>query len=166
MDDQLTTDQEFTLEQASDLTGRSIESLRQLARRGRIRKGRQTNSGKSTVILSQEDIDRLSKAKLQQGGQPTGEQVGQPPTAQNVQPEQNPYEHLVIKALNGQVDALTNHLNALKTDLEKAEARAVSAISDATASKELAAKQATELASLKERLRLMEQRRWWQRLFR
>lgn len=165
MDDQSSTDQELTLEQASDLTGRSIESLRQLARRGRIRKGRQTNSGKSTVILSREDIDRLSKAKLQQGGQPTG----QPPTAQNVQPEQNPYEHLVIKALTGQVDVLTNHLNTLKSELEKAETAVALATSDATLSKELAAQQAAELASLKERLRLMEQaaqRRWWQRLFR
>lgn len=71
---------EHTYDDAGRLCGVSAETIRHRAKRGKLMRGRPTNTGRPTVILSLEDISAISAGRptaLQPGGQTGGATPGQ-----------------------------------------------------------------------------------------
>lgn len=101
---------EHTYEDAGRLCGVSSETIRHRAKRGKLQRGRPTNTGRPTVILTADDIAAISV------GRPT---TGQPGGAPSVQPggqtDTRPTEEAnILKA----VLAVVEQSQALRAALE------------------------------------------------
>lgn len=73
---------EHTYEDAGRLCGVSAETIRHRAKRGKLRRGRPTNSGRPTVVLTPADIAAISAGRPapgRPGDQPGVQPPGQPP---------------------------------------------------------------------------------------
>lgn len=108
---------EYTYEDAGRACGVSAETIRQRARRGKLRRGRETNTGRPTVLLTEQDIAAIAAGRpfiVQADGQPSG-QVGRPdvrPSGQIEQPDVQPSAALVaVQALEGEAAALRDALD-------------------------------------------------------
>lgn len=100
----------YTYEDAARLCGVTSETIRQRARRGKMRKGRPTNTNRPTVLLTQDEIEVVKSGRSL---------TLQPTERPDVQPDG---QSSAISALNGQVAALTDHVTTLRDQLIKAEA--------------------------------------------
>lgn len=67
----MTDGTEYTYEDAARLCGVSSETIRQRARRKKLRRGRPTNTGRPTVLLTEQEIAAIG-AGQPTGGQPSG----------------------------------------------------------------------------------------------
>lgn len=93
---------EHTYEAAGRICGVSGETIRHRAKRGKLRRGKPTNTGRPTVLLSEDDIRAIT------AGRPTSVQsVGSPPA-------QPSGETSIIKAMT----AVLEQSNALRVALE------------------------------------------------
>lgn len=92
---------EYTYEEAAKAAGVSTETIRLRARRGKLAWGRKTNSGRPTVLLSEQDVEAL------RAGHPTSIDAGQP-TGPVMRPDGQPTgqpdgESFAIKVLADQL---------------------------------------------------------------
>ena len=75
---------EYTYEDAAKACGVSTETIRQRARRGKLSRGRPTNTGRPTVLLTGQDMAAISAGRTvdrSTSGQPDGWPDGQPSNA-------------------------------------------------------------------------------------
>ena len=109
---------EYTYEDAGRLCGVSAETIRQRARRGKLRRGRPTNTGRPTVLLTEQDIAAIA------AGRPFIVQAnGQPDVQPDVQPSghagwpdgqptgEAPANPIAIRAHEGEAAALRDALD-------------------------------------------------------
>ncbi len=67
---------EHTYEEAARLCGVTVETIRQRARRNKLQRGRPTNTGRPTVLLTEQDIAAIAAGRstsVQPSGQPSGQ---------------------------------------------------------------------------------------------
>ena len=120
---------EYTYEDAARACGVTTETIRQRARRGKLPRGRPTNTGRPTVLLNDKDIEAI-KAGRPFFGQPVGQPSGQAtqpdgqPIDQAVQPSA---ESLIVKVLEGETVALRVALTRERDRAERAETQAAEA---------------------------------------
>lgn len=114
---------EYTYDAAARACGDGVtpETIRQKAKRGRIRKGRPTNSGRPTVLLTLAEIEAIRSARPFRGapdgdGRPDGQPVGQP----TGQPTDS---LLLVNVLEAHVQTLREELADMRRRAEKAEER-------------------------------------------
>ena len=104
----------YTYEDAARVCEVSPETIRARARRGRLKRGRPTNSNRPTVLLSQAEIDAIRNGRpFHPDGQPPGRLDGYPPGQSSI-----------VTAWEGQIAAKDAHLEALQRQLAAAERRA------------------------------------------
>lgn len=117
---------EYTYEDAARACGVTTETIRQRARRGKLTRGRPTNTGRPTVYLSEEDIKAIAAGRPFIG-QPVVRPSGQP-SGQAVQPDGQPTaESLIVKAMEGEAAILRESLKRERDRADRAEAQAVEA---------------------------------------
>jgi uncharacterized coiled-coil protein SlyX len=99
----------FTYEDAARACGVTAETIRLRARRGKLRRGRPTNTGRPTVLLTEAEIAAIRAGRPFRGGV-TGHPDVQPP-GQPEQPDVQPTgQHSTISALAGHVTTLREQL--------------------------------------------------------
>lgn len=104
----------YTYEDAARVCEVSPETIRARARRGRLERGRPTNSNRPTVLLSQAEIEAIRNGRpFHPPGQPPGRPGGHPSGQSNI-----------ITALEGQIAAKDAHLEILQRQLAAVERRA------------------------------------------
>lgn len=106
----------YTYEAAAKLCGVSAETIRQRARRGKLRRGRPNNANRPTVLLTPDEIDALRNGRpfrVTLPGQPNDDLSGHVTGPDN----QTAGQSSTIKAL-------TDHLDSLRQQLGRSEAAA------------------------------------------
>lgn len=102
----------YTYEDAARLCGVSSETIRQRARRGSIRRGRRTNSGRPTVLLTEDEL-RAIRGDRPVGPDAAGRDRLQPDDRTVAQPVEQP-----------RPDEAAELVELLRDQLARAEARA------------------------------------------
>lgn len=111
----------YTYEDAARVCEVSPETIRARSRRGRLRKGKPTNSGRPTVLLSDAEIEAIRNGRpFRPDGQPPGRPDGQP----SGQPSE--FSSLVSQ-LEGRIAAHEAHIATLQDWLAAVEQRALNA---------------------------------------
>ena len=111
----------YTYEDAARICEVSPETIRARARRGRLKRGRPTNSGRPTVLLSETEIEAIRNGRpFRPDGKPPGRPDGQPAG------------HLsglssIVTQLEGRIAAQEAHISTLQAWLAATEQRAISA---------------------------------------
>lgn len=100
---------ECTYEEAGRLCGVSAETIRHRAKRGKLQRGRPTNTGRPTVLLTDLDVAAISAGRPTV--QPPGRTGGLPPGQDSV-----------VRALEGEATALREALNRERARVDRAEA--------------------------------------------
>src|SRR5689334_15350029 len=103
---------EYTLAEAAQVCESSIDAIRQKVKRGKIREGRRTNSGKVTVLLTQSEIDAIRAARPFRIA--TGSLDGLPTRKVDEQSTISSHESSIVKALE-------DHIKTLREQLERAQ---------------------------------------------
>lgn len=151
----------YTYEDAGQLCGVSAETIRARARRGKLRRGRPTNSGRPTVLLTETEIAAITAGRPFRGvdGQPAGRPDEQPSG-------RPPGQAAIIEALTAHIATLREQLARVEATVEAArqaaeqerdQERARAEAAEARAERGEAAAAAERAAAAEERARLLAQ---------
>jgi hypothetical protein len=110
MTDQTEEPTAYTYEDAARLCGVSTETIRLRARRGKLGKGRPTNTNRPTVLLTAADIEAISAGRSinpRPSGRP--DDLFARPSGQDGRPD----------GQNSEIKALTDHVTTLQESLKR-----------------------------------------------
>jgi hypothetical protein len=151
----------YTYEDAGQLCGVSAETIRARARRGKLRRGRPTNSGRPTVLLTAAEVAAVS------AGRPFRGVDGQPPGRPDERPSgQSPGQAAIVEALTAHIATLREHLARIEAaagaaqqtvEQERDRERARAEAAEARAERGEATAAAERAAAAEERARLLAQ---------